>query len=161
MNKLFHIQQMIGAAASGFINYEDNKYWQEEKRLNRTEFDAFFKNVGEVTVDDFNALTYDDCVKLGFGFWSRDKPNFYLIPAYLYIFIPPGLELTSIRGQRVEYETYKDLSSDQRMGLLAYGITISDGDTFGFDRALVLLTGGAKLARKGWNGKDMYVTAWC
>lgn len=159
MNKLFHIQQMIGAAASGFINYADNKYWQEEKRLNRAEFDIFFKNVGEVTVADFNDLTHDDCTYLGFGIWSRDKPNFRLIPAYLYIFIPPGLELTSIRGQQVKYETYKDLSADQKMGMLAYGITIEPEDTFGFDRALTLLNEGLKLARKGWNGKDMYVVA--
>ena len=62
---------------------------------------------------------------LGFQRWEEDS-NLMLIPGYLYQFIPAGLELYSISGEKEQYQSYDDLDNDTRYGCLAYGIYIEE-----------------------------------
>lgn len=74
---------------------------------------------------DFHTLTSEELHELGFGKWSDEMPNVFLIPLYLYPCIPDGTTLTCIDGGKyVKGEDKIDL--DVRFGCIAYGITVGE-----------------------------------
>lgn len=77
-----------------------------------------------LTIDDFNSLTVDDAKKLGFRKWSDEFEDLYLIPSYLWRFIPSGLDIRDFDNNHVEYEDFNCLDNDERFGCLAHGIII-------------------------------------
>ena len=79
----------------------------------------------------FQNYTLDQLFALGFRKWDEDL---YLIPLWLYKFIPHGIELESINGKKIivgkEYQD-KDsndhIDADIRFGCIAYGIKVEVG----------------------------------
>ena len=78
-----------------------------------------------IPVEEWKNLLIPMAKALGFKKWEEDS-NLMLIPGYLYQFIPAGLDLYCISGEKVQYESYKDLDNDCRFGCLAYGIHIGE-----------------------------------
>lgn len=73
-------------------------------------------------INFLNSLTKEKAEELGFRKWSDEK-NLYLIPGVFYDFLPKGLKVESIMGEKKTVGTdYVD--DDTRFGLLAYGIEI-------------------------------------
>lgn len=79
---------------------------------------------------DFNTLTKEDAIDLGFTRWnayipedSSDTRSLYLIPFYMLPIIPIGLEVISIMGEKIVNDGH-NLDNDHRYGLLAYGILL-------------------------------------
>lgn len=84
----------------------------------RQQFKDRIKNIGELTADELKDL--------GFSKWSNES-DLYLIPIWFYDFIPDGIELTSISGEKaVKGQDYVDM--DTRFGRLAYGIEWSENN---------------------------------
>ena len=79
----------------------------------------------EIPSEEWLNLDIATAKLLGFAFWEEDS-NLMLIPGYLYQFIPAGLELYSISGEKKQYESYNDLDNDCRFGCLAYGIYMEE-----------------------------------
>lgn len=77
-----------------------------------------------ITAQTFADLTVQEAKLAGFRMWSEEVPDLYLIPAYLYTFLPKGLALKSVSGEEITLEKVSDIDNDQRFGCLAYGITI-------------------------------------
>lgn len=64
-------------------------------------------------------LSDAELLLLGFKIWKLEEP-LRLVPAHLWKYLPPGLELTSIDGETVVYgRDPVDLST--HLGCLAYG----------------------------------------
>ena len=122
MNKLFKLQNFLARQLSGKLNYINNKYWQDKKITG----ESIFEKIQDFTisVDDFTSLSVDDAKKLGFCLWSEDQPNLYLIPSYLWSFLPKGLKVVSFNNDDVVIEKPEDIDNDERFGCLAYGINI-------------------------------------
>lgn len=59
--------------------------------------------------------------------------------------------------QRVEYTLQNILSADWKIADESNTPVLGGEATFGFDDAIKYLKRGLKVARKGWNGKGMYV----
>ena len=78
-------------------------------------------NQHEIPSEEWLNLDMATAKLLGFQLWEEDS-NLMLIPGYLYQFIPAGLELYSISGEKEQYQSYDDLDNDTRFGCLAYGI---------------------------------------
>lgn len=74
---------------------------------------------------DFDNLTKEEALELGFKQWRDDQPDLYLIPLYLFPLIPIGKELHSINGDTITYNG-TNVDTDNRFGLLAYGILIKN-----------------------------------
>ncbi len=75
--------------------------------------------IGEI---DISKLTKEEMIDLGFGRWSKDDPMF-LIPLYLYQFLPDKINCNCISGSSVLDKSNMD--TDNRCGWLAYGVTPS------------------------------------
>lgn len=71
---------------------------------------------------DFNNLTVEEALSLGFGNWDDEL---YLIPLYLLPIIPVGIKLTSIMDEEIIYDG-KNIDIVNRAGCLAYGIKIKN-----------------------------------
>lgn len=70
-----------------------------------------------------------DRERLDFEKWKLDSGEIImLIPLYLYSLIPEGLEVTSIFGEKIVYDG-TNIDNDERLGLLAYGIMLSKGNS--------------------------------
>lgn len=82
-------------------------------------------NQYHIPVEEWKKLLIPQAKLLGFKFWKEDS-NLMLIPGYLYQYIPEGLELYSISGEKEQYESYADLDNDCRFGCLAYGIYMQE-----------------------------------
>lgn len=52
---------------------------------------------------------------------------------------------------------YKEITEDGHEALKINSVTEVLGEEFNFSAALVVLDEGKRVARKGWNGKDMYI----
>lgn len=100
----------------GFI-YEK---WDHESRLEtvKNSREEFLKYIKEHL--DWNDIDKETCKLLGFGRWSDDMPDLWLIPGYLYPIIPIGLKVKSISGDESTWTGKED--NDVRFGCLAYGI---------------------------------------
>ena len=101
-----------------FILYKDEPqldYIQE--RLNQY----------HIPVEEWKKLLIPQAKLLGFKLWEENS-NLMLIPGYLHQFIPAGLDLYCISGEKAQYESYKDLDNDCRFGCLAYGIHIEENN---------------------------------
>lgn len=72
---------------------------------------------------DWNNLTKENCLTLGFQYASEKEPNFMLIPIWLYNAIPEGTELITIFGKHFKFIPGKS-DADNRFGYLAYGIHV-------------------------------------
>lgn len=73
----------------------------------------------------FDTLTKEKALSYGFRNWSGDRPNFLLIPACFFDFIPIGLKVQSLTGKEIIYDG-NNIDDDSRFGLLAYGINIKE-----------------------------------
>lgn len=82
-------------------------------------------NPCHIPVEEWKKLLIPQAKLLGFQLLEEDS-NLMLIPGYLYQFIPAGLELYSISGEKKQYESYTDLDNDCRFGCLAYGIYMQE-----------------------------------
>lgn len=122
MNNIFILQAWLANKVAPIINYTDSEHWQKTP-LNGKEI---LNQIGdfEIAKDDFESLTKDQAEMLGFKRWSEEEPDLLLIPAYLWRFIPSGLNLKSINGEVENYKTFEDLDNDCRFGCLAYGLEI-------------------------------------
>lgn len=70
-----------------------------------------------------NDLTKEQCLELGFGKWKlQDDKIMYLVPLWLYSFLPAKVQLTCIDGITKEYEVTTEVNDDNRGGYLAFGI---------------------------------------
>lgn len=122
MNKIFILQNYLAKQLSGKLNYTDSEYWQKKKILG-SELLEKTKDFN-LSVDDFNSLTVDDVEKLGFCKWSEEFENLYLIPSYLWRFLPCGLEIRNLDNEIIKYNDFNCLDNDERFGCLAYGLEI-------------------------------------
>lgn len=62
---------------------------------------------------------------LGLRKWDNTNPALFLIPIYLVPLIPVGIELTTIRGDKIIYDG-SNIELESRYGMLAYGFMIED-----------------------------------
>ena len=122
MNKIFILQNYLAKQLSGKLNYTDSEYWQKKTILG-SELLEKTKDF-HLTSDDFNSLTPSDAEKLGFCKWSDEFENLYLIPSYLWRFIPSGLDIRDFDNMPVDYNDFNCLDNDERFGCLAYGLEI-------------------------------------
>ena len=95
-----------------FILYEDKPH---------LEYIRGQLNQYHIPVEEWKKLLIPQAKALGFNLWEENS-NLMLIPGYLYQYIPEGLELYSISGEKKQYKDYTDLDNDTRFGCLAYGI---------------------------------------
>ena len=86
----------------------------------KNQFDQY-----HIPVEEWKKLSIPQAKLLGFKLWEENS-NLMLIPGYLYQFIPAGLELYSISGEKEQYESYDDLDNDRRFGCLTYGIYMEE-----------------------------------
>ena len=76
-----------------------------------------------ISKESFYELNIEEAKNIGFSLWSDEQPNLYLIPGYLYKFLPEGMELISISGEKkIVGKDYID--NDTRFGCLAFGIEL-------------------------------------
>lgn len=64
-------------------------------------------------------FTKPELEELGFGLWSKES-QLYLIPLWLFPFLPDKVKLTSVNGDYVLEKSSMD--RDTRFGCLAYGV---------------------------------------
>ena len=122
MSKIFILQNFLARQVSGKINYLENEYWQE-KIITGAEILNLTKDFSLIA-DDFNKLTIEQAKCLGFCKWSDEFDDLYLIPSYLWRFIPIGLDIRDFYNNRVIYDNFNDLNNDERFGCLAFGVII-------------------------------------
>lgn len=69
---------------------------------------------------DITSLNAEELLELGFGKWNSTS-NLLLIPSWIFPFIDPELDVTSIFDEVVKFE---DIDTDTRFGCYAYGIVV-------------------------------------
>lgn len=74
---------------------------------------------------DFDHITKDEALELGFVRWDESDPDLYLIPLYLFPILPIGSRLRSILGETIIYNG-SNVNNDNRFGCIAYGIEIKE-----------------------------------
>ena len=95
----------------------------------RCDFPKLYKAIEETI--DFNTLTVEDVKFLGFKKWDEEEyPNLWLFPIWLFPIIPEGIEVTSISGEKFNFEKEK-ADKDIRFGCLAYGLEIKEDNKNG------------------------------
>lgn len=97
--------------------------WQENKDFMLGELCSYYRTFINKLKEEipFETLTESDLRVMGFGEWDNEK-HLFLIPLLLWEYIPDGIEVVSIMGER--YVKGKDnISDDTRDGYLAYCIT--------------------------------------
>lgn len=104
------------------VQYESwsDEFCRKEIKSNTDQFlSAIEKHI------DWNNISQEEALELGFVRWSEDQPDLYLIPLYLLPILPIGTELTDIFGDKLIYDG-KNVDNDVRFGCIAYGITIKN-----------------------------------
>ena len=104
-----------------FINQlsQLNEYdWDVEYKIEKLQ--QSFSNYYERLEIDFDKLTKEEAISLGFKIW---KDNIMLIPLYLKPKLPVGIELIDIFDNIIKYDG-ANIDNDIRFGCLAYGIKI-------------------------------------
>lgn len=86
-------------------------------------YDTLLKEIGDLV--NFTKLDAKTARTLGLRKWDNTNPALFLIPIYLVPLIPIGIELTSIRGNKIIYDG-SNIELDTRYGMLAYGFMIED-----------------------------------
>jgi hypothetical protein len=71
---------------------------------------------------ELSNFSEDQMKDLGFVRWSEDDPM-YMIPLWLYPFLPDEIECKSIDGVQVRYKK-SEMNTDSRFGCLAYGVYV-------------------------------------
>lgn len=126
MENYIYFLKSIGAP----LNYES---WSNDFKLSeiKNSYDKFLSYIKDMidNIGGWNNLTYQDMKNLGFEKWKLDSGEIImLIPLYLYSLIPEGLEVISIFGEKIVYDG-TNIDNDERLGLLAYGIMLSKGNS--------------------------------
>lgn len=124
MNNINALARHLLSKMGNYITYG------EAVNLSVVELHEKVKKDIPITVETFAELTQTEAKLAGFTMWSDEQPDFFLIPTYLYTFLPAGLEVESINSEKIKLEKVSDIDNDQRFGCLAYGITIK-GDNHG------------------------------
>jgi hypothetical protein len=124
MNNINALARHLLSKMGNYITYG------EEVNLSVVELHAEVKKEIPITVETFADLTQTEAKLAGFSLWTDEQPDFFLIPTYLYTFLPAGLEVQSVNGEKIKIEKVSDIDNDQRVGCLAYGIIIK-GDNHG------------------------------
>lgn len=118
------MEPMTFEQLSSFLLRQMSKFilYAEKPRLGfiRSQLDQNY-----IPVEEWKKLLIPQAKLLGFQRWEENN-NLMLIPGYLYQFIPAGLELYSISGEKVVYNDYTDLDNECRFGCLAYGIYLQE-----------------------------------
>lgn len=102
-----------------YTNWSDEFCRQEIKSATDGLLDEIRKQI------DWDHLTREEALELGFRRWSDDQPDLYLLPLYLLPILPAGTKLICINGKEVIYDGY-NVDMDTRGGLIAYGICIKE-----------------------------------
>jgi hypothetical protein len=105
----------ILSRAAAVMNYTD---WSADfaVRQIREIREKTKKEIGAINIAE---LTVEQMKDLGFCKWSNENP-IYLIPLWLYEFLPDEIETRCINGGMERFKSA--MSADARCGLLAYGI---------------------------------------
>lgn len=96
--------------------------------------DEFKDFTNDEFMEFFNSLDEQKAKYYGFRRWSSSS-NLFCIPITLEDFIPIGIELTSINGNKIIYNG-SNIDLDTKFGLLSYGICIGDNPKF-YDGAII------------------------
>lgn len=86
----------------------------------------------------------------GYWYWDEEKQT-------IMMHTKDGEELDIRETQRVEYTTLNILSEDWQIADSKNCPELGGEATFSFSNAIRYLKRGLKVARKGWNGKGMYI----
>lgn len=113
------IQRNILRTASEVAVYES---WSDEFAISeirglaaRIKSGSWFKPI------DPSSFTMDELVELGFGRWSSDN-MLMLIPLWLVPYLVPSFEGGSISDDERRTIITAEMDTDNRMGMLAYGV---------------------------------------
>ena len=104
------------------VQYESwsNEFCRKENKINTV---AFLNALKEYV--NWDALTKEEAIELGFIVYSKETPNLLLLPLYILPILPIGTELVSINGNKIVYDG-TNVDKDTRYGWIAYGIVIED-----------------------------------
>lgn len=99
--------------------------WSDEfaRKKVKNATDLFLENFKNYI--DWDDLTKDEALELGFRKWSKEQPDLYLVPLYLLPILPIGTELTDIFGGKIVHDG-KNVYNDNRAGLITYAIEIKE-----------------------------------
>ena len=114
------IKRVILRAAAETTMYENwDKDFRLENMLKVPEIVAEWENKHGSFKIDPNEMTRKELEKLEFGKWDEEG-NLMLIPIWIYPYLADNLKTTSINGSK--HTTKAELDTDNRIGLLAYGV---------------------------------------
>ena len=104
------------------VQYES---WSNEfcRKENKIHTEAFLKALKEYV--NWDALTKEEAIELGFIVYSKETPNLLLLPLYILPILPIGTELVCINGNKIVYDG-TNVDKDTRYGWIAYGIEIEE-----------------------------------
>lgn len=104
------------------VQYESwsNEFCRKENKINTV---AFLNALKEYV--NWDALTKEEAIELGFIVYSKETPNLLLLPLYILPILPIGTELVSINGNKIVYDG-TNVDKDTRYGWIVYGIVIED-----------------------------------
>lgn len=88
----------------------------------RQSWDKFCSSINNNSLIDWKNMTREEAVELRFCKWDEES-DLWLIPIWLYPFIPNDLELTSIGGDK---GFAPNIDTDTRFGCLAWGIFLKE-----------------------------------
>lgn len=88
----------------------------------RQSWGVFCNSIKSNACIDWKNLTLEEAKELRFCRWDKES-DLWLIPIWLYPFIPEDLELTSISGSK---EFAPNIDTDTRFGCLAWGILLKE-----------------------------------
>lgn len=111
------IRSAVLEAAAQVQFYSD--IWQDNFSVTHitSVFTRLRNQFGEVQV---GILYEEEMIALGFRKWSEGLP-IYLIPAYLFPFLPVGEHFISITGEEILFDP-EETDEDSRAGCLSFGL---------------------------------------
>lgn len=116
MNNINALAVHLLSKAGNYVTYGEHLDFSVDDLITQVKTEI------EITTYEFETLTIDEAKLCGFRKWSDDSPNLYLIPTWLYNFLPSGLKVESINGEKFTIDKPSDLDNDSRFGCLAYGV---------------------------------------
>lgn len=117
-NQLFQLQSWLMQQLAYVTSY-DHEFHQTR--------DGILKASSEVVLkpEDLTQLAPIQAEYLGFRKWSEEDPTLYLIPCWLWSWLPAGLEVVSFGGEEKTIQKPEDIDNDMRFGCLAWGIRLN------------------------------------
>jgi hypothetical protein len=118
-----NIRRILLNRTAEVIVYDWSKDFSVDQIKNVVEYirsAKWFIPVNPIDMDE------EQLIDLGFQKWSEENPV-YLIPLWLFPFLPEEVELRCINGEK---NTLKkaDMDNDNRFGCLAYGVIPKKND---------------------------------